>query len=55
MSCWICQLGWRRKNIKTLKEIKKFMADEAEKQKKEYDGESSEDEEEEEYEVEEEN
>jgi hypothetical protein len=43
------------KKFKTLKEIKKFMADEAEKQKKEYDGESSEDEEEEEYEEEEEN
>ncbi len=37
------------KKFNTLKELKKFMADEAEKQKEEYDGGSSEDDEEEEY------
>jgi hypothetical protein len=48
------RLKTERKNSKTLKELKKFMAGESEKQKEEYDGESSEDDEEEEYEEEEE-
>lgn len=46
---YVNQTGETEKKFKTLKELKKFMADEAEKQKEEYDGESSEDDKEEEY------
>jgi hypothetical protein len=43
---YVNQTGDRENKFKTLKELKKFMADEAEKQKEDNDGESSEEDEE---------
>ncbi len=50
---YVNQTGEKEKKFNTLKELKKFMADEAEKQKKDNYGESSEEDEEEEYDDEE--
>ncbi len=46
---YVNKCGMTGKKFNTLQELKKFMADETEKQKEEYDGETSEDDEEDDY------